>query len=221
MTLPFQDRTEAGKLLARRLAAYAGDPDAIVLALPRGGVPVGCQLARVLKGPLDVFLVRKLRTPGHEELAMGAIASGGVRVLNEEVIHAYGISEAVIEFVTRQAREELVRIEHAYRGDWAARQIEGRKVILVDDGIATGSTMLAAIQALKQQTPARIIVAAPVAPPSVVKELQKQADEVHCLKTPWFFQAVSNWYLDFSEVSDAEIRRQLELAAAPQEQTRG
>jgi putative phosphoribosyl transferase len=184
MTDRFVDRTEAGKLLAAQLIRYAARKDTIVLALPRGGVPVAFEIARALKAPLDVFLVRKLGLPGHEELAMGAIATGGVRVLNRDVVAYLNIPQGIIDTVARQEQQELERRESLYRGDRPAPEVRGRTVILVDDGLATGSTMRAAIAALKKSEPGRIVVAVPVAPPSAVEDLQKEVDEVVCVFTP-------------------------------------
>jgi predicted phosphoribosyltransferase len=165
----FHDRNEAGRLLAEKLRAYASYPNLIVLALPRGGVPVGYEVARALGAPLDIFLVRKLGVPGYEELAMGAVASGGIRVLNEEVVRSLRIPEYVVDAVAAWEHQELARREHIYRGDRPEPDVRGRTVILVDDGLATGSTMLAAIQALRQQQPARIVIAVPTAPPLNVR----------------------------------------------------
>ena len=216
MTLLFRDRKEAGRLLADRLKAYAGREDVLVLALPRGGVPVAFEVARELDAPLDVFLVRKLGVPGHEELAMGAIAGGGVRVLNEDVVHYLRIPGGVIEFVAEAEQRELRRREHLYRGDRPTSAVRGRTLILVDDGIATGSTMRAAVKALKQQGPARIIVAVPVAPPSTCDELKSEADEVVCVFMPDQFDGVGRWYEDFSQTTDAEVRNLLEQATREQ-----
>ena len=174
----FRDRREAGRLLAAKLAAYANRPDVLVLALPRGGVPVAYEVARALKAPLDVFIVRKLGVPGHNEFAMGAVASGGVRVLNNETVRALRIPEYLIDKVTAQEQQELARREHLYRGNRPAPDVRGRTVILVDDGLATGSTMLAAIKALQQQQPARIVVAVPTAAPETCEELKAEVDDV-------------------------------------------
>jgi predicted phosphoribosyltransferase len=209
----FHDRRDAGRFLARKLLAfYAHRPDVIVLALPRGGVPVGYEVARALQAPLDVFLVRKLGVPGHEEYAMGAIASGGVRVLNEEAVNALGIPQLVIDAVTEREQQELERRSRAYRGERPPPDVRGRTVILVDDGLATGASMQAAVQALRRLGPARIVVAVPAAPPETCEELRKSADEVICAIAPEFFRAVGYWYEDFSQTSDEEVRRYLHYA---------
>jgi predicted phosphoribosyltransferase len=210
----YRDRREAGRQLAAKLAAYAGRPDVIVLALPRGGVPVAYEVARALGAPLDIFLVRKLGLPGHEELAMGAVASGGIRVLNEEVVRALRIPEEVIDEVAAEELEELERRERLYRGDRPPPDVRGRTVILIDDGLATGSTMRAAIAALRQQHPARIVVAVPVGAPETCAEFQDEADETICALTPDPFYAVGLWYGDFTQTTDAEVRDLLEQAAA-------
>jgi predicted phosphoribosyltransferase len=202
----FRNRREAGQLLATKLAAYANRPDVLVLALPRGGVPVAYEVARALKAPLDVFIVRKLGLPGHEEFAMGAVASGGVRVLNDQVVEELGIPEYVIDQVAAGELQELARRERLYRGDRPAPDVRGRTVILVDDGLATGSTMLAAIKALQQQEPARIVVAVPTAAPEICEQLKAQADDVICAVTPQPFRAVGLWYQDFSQTTDEEVR---------------
>ena len=198
-------------MLGERLAGMAGQPDLLVLGLPRGGVPVAWEVARRLGAPLDVFVVRKLGFPGHEELAMGAIASGGVRVLNPEVI-AYGVSRAQIEQVTEKERRELERREQLFRGDRPPMRVADRTVVLVDDGLATGSTMRAAVRALRQERAGRIIVAVPVAAPSVCAEMKAEADEVVCAATPEPFRAVGLWYDDFAQTSDAEVRELLDGA---------
>lgn len=209
----FRDRFEAGEALAARLTGYAGRADALVLALPRGGVPVGYAVARALRLPLDVFLVRKLGVPGHEELAMGALASGGVRVLNDEVLEALHIPPDVLEAVARREDAELTRRERAYRGERPFPLIRDRVCILVDDGLATGSTMRAAVAALSLEQPARIVVAVPVAPPETCALLRAEADEVVCLVTPQPFYGVGWWYTDFAQTSDAEVRDLLARAA--------
>jgi predicted phosphoribosyltransferase len=211
----FTDRTEAGKLLAAKLVAakltrYAGRGDTIVLALPRGGVPVAFEIARALGAPLDVFLVRKLGLPGQEELAMGAIASGGVRVLNRDVVGFLAIPDSIIDAVAQYEQQELERRERLYRGDRPAPEVRGHTVILVDDGLATGSTMRAAVAALKKLEPGRIIVAVPVAPPSAVEALEHEVDEVVSVFTPEPFDGVGRWYRDFSQTSDQEVRDLLE-----------
>jgi putative phosphoribosyl transferase len=209
----FRDRTEAGQVLANRLLAYASRPDVLVLALPRGGVPVAAEVAQLLHAPLDVFLVRKLGVPGHEELAMGALASGGARVLNEEVVCGLHISDEVIETVAAREEEELARRERAYRGDRPAPDVRDRTIILVDDGLATGSTMRAAIAALRQQRPARIVVAVPVGAHDTCAELQMEADEAVCARMPEPFHAVGLWYDDFTQTTDEEVHELLARAA--------
>jgi len=211
----FRDRTEAGRLLADKLKAYAGRPDVIVLALPRGGVPVAFEVARALKAPLDVLIVRKLGAPDQPELAMGAIASGGVRVLNEDLLMYYPIPEEMIESVASREQKELERRELAYRGDRPAFDVRGRTVILVDDGIATGTTMRSAVEALKKLHAAGIVVAVPVAPVSTREEFQRLKDHVTftCLATPDAFFAISLWYEDFPQVSDEEVCDLLKRAA--------
>jgi predicted phosphoribosyltransferase len=214
----FRDRRDAGRFLATKLTAHANRPDVLVLALPRGGVPVAAEVARALGAPLDVFLVRKLGVPGHEELAMGAIATGGVRVLNEEVVRALRIPTHVIDTVTAGEQAELSRRERLYRGARPPIDVRDRTVILVDDGLATGATMHAAVRALRQQRPARIVVAVPIAPPETCEELSKEVDEVICAVTPEPFYAVGLWYEDFSQTTDNEVRdllaRSAEQAAA-------
>ena len=205
----FRDRREAGQVLADRLTAYAGRPDVLVLALPRGGVPVAYEVARALGAPLDVFLVRKLGVPGQEELAMGAVATGGVRVLNEQVVGALGIPPSVIEAVAAWQQQELVRRERLYRGDRPPPDVRGRTVILVDDGLATGSTMRAALAALRRQQPARLVVAVPTAAPETCDELRAEADDVVCATTPEPFDSVGLWYEDFSQTTDEEVRELL------------
>ena len=209
----FQDRTDAGRQLAEELLSYAGRDDAIVLALPRGGVPVAFEVAQRLGVPLDVFVVRKLGVPGHEELAMGAIASGGIRVLNEDVLYVLPDAQSIVEMVTAIEREELQRRERDYRGDRPAPEVRGRTVILVDDGLATGATMRAAAAALRQQGAAKIIVAVPVGAPSTCHEIKSVADAVVCLQTPGSFMGVGQYYEDFSQTSDEEVREL--LAARP------
>jgi predicted phosphoribosyltransferase len=208
----FKDRTEAGKLLARNLQRYAYRPDVLVLALPRGGVPVAFEVARSLHVPLDVFIVRKLGVPGHEELAMGAIASGGIRVLNDDVIGQLGIADDAITTVAAQEQEELERRERVYRGEQPAPDVKGRVTILVDDGIATGSTMRAAVTALRQRGPARIVVAAPTVAEATCRELQREADEIEAVIIPEIFYGVGQWYEDFTQTSDEEVKGLLEQA---------
>lgn len=217
MPTVFSDRAEAGRLLSGRLLAYAGRPDVLVLALPRGGVPVGYEVARALGVPLDVFVVRKLGLPGHEELAMGAIASGGVCVLNDEVIDALRVPRSVIKEVIDQELRELERRERAYRDDRPPPDVRGLTVILVDDGLATGSTMRAAVAALRRLEPARIVVAVPTAAPSTCEEFRHLADECICEITPEPFQAVGLWYEDFSQTTDDEVRDLLERAGTSSE----
>ena len=208
----FKNRSEAGRFLAEQLSAYANRPDTLVLALPRGGVPVAYEVAKALGAPLDVFQVRKLGLPGHEELAMGAIATGGVRVRNPEVVEYLRIPDEVIDEVTARERQELERRERLYREDRPALSPRGRVVILVDDGLATGSTMLAAVLALRQQQPASIVVAVPVAAKQTCEELRTVADEVVCAVTPDPFYAVGLWYEDFSQTTDEEVRELLARA---------
>jgi len=212
-TFRFRGRNEAGQALARQLSGYAGREDLVVLALPRGGVPVAYEIARALHAPLDVFLVRKLGVPGYEELAMGAIASGGTRVLNEGVIEQLRISPAAIELVAREEQRELERREQVFRNGAPPALMAGRTCILVDDGLATGSTMRAAVEALKKRRPERIIVAVPVASPDTCTEFQALADEVVCLYTPDPFVAVGRWYEDFTQLTDDEVRDYLDRAA--------
>jgi putative phosphoribosyl transferase len=209
----FHDRADAGRALARRLARYADRPDVLVLALPRGGVPVAYEVAGALNAPLDVFLVRKLGAPGQEELAMGAIATGGVRVLNEDVVRLLQIPDEVIDSVAETQWRELERRERAYRDDRPLPDVRGRTVILIDDGLATGSTMRAAVAALRRQGPARVVVAVPVASPSTCDDLRDEVDEVVCAQTPEPFYAVGSWYEDFTQTSDAEVHALLEQAA--------
>jgi predicted phosphoribosyltransferase len=215
-TMRFLDRRDAGRQLAAKLSGYAGDPSVLVLGLPRGGVPVAYEVARALHAPLGVFVVRKLGLPGHRELAMGAIASGGVRVLNPDVSDGLRISPAEVESVAARELLELERQERTYRpaGSNAAPlpELAGRTVLVVDDGLATGSTMRAAVQALRQSGPKRIVVAVPVAAPETARSLRQEADVV-CLSTPREFQAVSTWYEDFSQTTDEEVRQLLEAAS--------
>jgi predicted phosphoribosyltransferase len=210
----FRDRTDAGRQLADRLMAYQDQPDVLVLALPRGGVPVGYEVARALHAPLDLFLVRKLGVPGHEELAMGAIATGGVRVLNDDVLRILPIPQRVIDAVAAEEQQELERRERLYRGSRPPPDVRGRTVILVDDGLATGSTMRAAIQALREQHPKRIIVAVPVGAAETCAEFQDEADEAICATTPDPFYAVGYWYANFEPTTDDEVRSLLASAAA-------
>src|SRR5579872_2166349 len=215
--MPFLDRYEAGKLLAERLRHLAGRPDAIVFGLPRGGVPVGFEISRTLEIPLDVFLVRKLGVPGHEELAMGAIASGGVRVLVEETIRSLRISPEDIEEVTARELQELARRERDYREGRPPVEVRGRTIILTDDGLATGSTMRAAVTALRREEAGYIVVAAPVGAHEACRNLRAMADETVCLEATEKFMAVGDWYFDFRPTSDAEVRDL--LARAEKERT--
>lgn len=209
----FRDRHEAGRRLARLLTRYEKSPDVLVLALPRGGVPVAFEVAAALGAPLDVFLVRKLGAPDQPELAMGAIASGGLRVLDRNLVARLGVSAEEIARVEAREFRELERRERAYRGDRAAPAVRGRTVILVDDGVATGASLKAAIGALREQDPAAIVVAVPVAPPSIRRALEALADEVVCVATPEPFLAVGNFYEDFSSTEDEEVRDLLARAA--------
>ncbi|MBZ5650037.1 MAG: phosphoribosyltransferase [Acidobacteriia bacterium] len=209
----FPNRTEAGRRLALRLRDYANRKDVIVLGIPRGGVPVAFEVARMLKAPLDVLVLRKLGVPGHEELGFGAIASGGIRVLNPQIVEALRISPGDIELVTNREARELKRREQAYRGRRPALNIRGQTVIVVDDGIATGSGMRAAIDALREMKPARIVVAVPVAPPSTCDHLRSEADDLVCLETPEAFYGVGQFYFDFSQISDYEVNELLDRAA--------
>ena len=213
----FQDRREGGERLGERLRAYANRPDVIVLALPRGGVPVGFEVAEALRAPLDVFVVRKLGVPGQEELAMGALASGGVRVLDDELIRLAGVGANDIARMTTAASTELSRQEARYRGERRFPDIRGKAVILVDDGLATGSTMRAAVQALRTHHPAAIVVAVPVGAAETCDALRADADDVVCLETPEPFRAVGLWYEDFSQTTDDEVHALLDRArhAAP------
>jgi putative phosphoribosyl transferase len=213
MVQRFRDRTEAGQLLAAQLGGYAGRADVLVLALPRGGVPVAYEVARALGAPLDVYVVRKLGVPGQEELAMGAIATGDVRVLNEEVVAALHIPEATIAAVAAKEAQELARRERLYRGERLAPQLRGRTIIVVDDGLATGATMRAAVAALREQQPARVVVAVPTAAAATCEDLRAEVDEVVSVLTPDPFYAVGLWYEDFSPPSDEEIRALLDRAA--------
>jgi putative phosphoribosyl transferase len=214
----FRDRTEAGRRLAEKLTRYADRPDVLVLALPRGGVPVAYEVARALHAPLDVFLVRKLGLPGHEELAMGAIATGGIRVLNPDVVHTLQVPQEVIDEVADREQAELERRQRDYRDERPLPEVRGKTVILVDDGLATGSTMRAAVAALRRQQPARIVVAVPIGAASTCEDLRDEADETVCARTPEPFYAVGLWYQDFSQTTDEEVRELLQRApeeAAP------
>ncbi len=209
----FSDRSEAGRALAAELSRYAGRDDVVVLALPRGGAPVGFEIARALHAPLDVFLVRKLGVPGYEELAMGAIASGGTRVLNQATVEQLHITSNQIEQVAKSEQRELERREKVFRNGAPPVLVAGRICILVDDGLATGSTMRAAVLALKKRSPARIIVAVPVGAPDTCADFQALADEVVCLYTPEPFMAVGRWYGDFGQLTDDEVRDYLDRGA--------
>jgi putative phosphoribosyl transferase len=211
----FPNRSEAGRFLATKLSRYSGRDDVIVLGLPRGGVPVAYEVAQALRVPLDVFIVRKLGVPGFEELAVGAIASGGVRVLNEDVASALPNADEIIEAVTQREMVELERRESEYRDGRPAPEISGKIVILIDDGLATGATMRAAVKALRQRGAAKIVVAVPVGPPDTCREFEGEADEVVCASAPEFFQAVGQYYEDFSQTSDEEVRDLLARAASP------
>jgi putative phosphoribosyl transferase len=213
MAMLFRNRREAGRALGQQLAQYASRPGVVVLGLPRGGVPVAFEVAEALDAPLDVFLVRKLGFPGNEEFAMGAIASGGVRVVNEALLRRYGIPAAAVERVVEQEERELRRRERSYRGDRAAIGLAGCTVILVDDGLATGSSMQAAVKAVRLQGPERIVVAVPVGPIETVRELARIADEVACVATPEPFLAVGRFYDDFDQVGDEEVAGLLQQAA--------
>lgn len=209
MSILIQDRVAAGQDLGRGLLKYRKRADVIVLALPRGGVPVGAEIAHALHAPLDILVVRKLGTPGHEELAMGAIASGGVRVLNRDIVESLGIGDEAIEQVAAREQAELERRMKAYRGERPWPAIEDKLVILVDDGVATGATMRAAIAALRLQQPAKLVVAVPVAPFETITQLRREADEVVCLATPEPFGAIGTWYSSFPQLSDEQVRRVL------------
>jgi putative phosphoribosyl transferase len=213
MERTFSNRTEAGQLLAEKLVKYAGRTDVIVLGLPRGGVPVAYEVAKRLGVPLDVFIVRKLGVPGFEELAVGAIASGGVRVLNEDVLRALPNADETIESITARETAELERREQSYRDGRPAPELRDRIVILVDDGLATGATMRAAVKALRHRGAAKIVVAVPVGPPDTCREFEVEADETICASVPEFFQAVGQYYEDFSQTSDNEVRELLARAA--------
>jgi predicted phosphoribosyltransferase len=216
----FRDRADAGRHLLSKLGAYQGRADVLVLGLPRGGIPVAYEVARGLGAPLDLFVVRKLGVPGQEELAMGAIATGGVRVVNREVVDALHIPPDVLDRAAEAERRELERRERSYRGDRPEPHVEGRTVILVDDGLATGSTMRAAVQALRQQRPARIVVAVPVAAFATGEELRREVEDVVCFATPEPFMAVGRFYDDFAQTTDDEVRDLLAAARAGHESAR-
>jgi len=208
----FPDRSAAGRMLGERLAQYANEKPLLVLALPRGGVPVAFEIATALHAPLDVFLVRKLGFPGQEELAIGAIASGGARLLNAAIIRSLHLPSQQVEAITEHETKELERREHLYRGGRAVLNIDGHTVILVDDGIATGSSMRVAVTALRQKNPRKMVIAIPVAPFTICKQLRQEVDTVVCLSTPPDFYAVGEWYREFSQVSDATVRELLDRA---------
>jgi putative phosphoribosyl transferase len=216
-----RDRADAGRKLATSLVEYAGRPDLVVLALPRGGVPVGFEVAQALRAPLDVFLVRKLGVPGHQELAMGAIASGGVRVRNQDVVNSLRIPEQVVDSVATAELRELERRERAYRDNRPPPDVRGETVILVDDGLATGSTMRAAATALRQQGPARIVVGVPVSTPETCEEFREEVDDIMCAITPEVLFGVGAWYQDFSQTTDDEVRDLLARAASAQQARSG
>ncbi len=209
---PFKDRTDAGQKLAEKLTTYANREDVIVLGLARGGVPVAYQVAKKLAVPLDVFLVRKLGVPGREELALGAIASGGVRILNHDIVDTLQISEQEIENIAGQEQQELERREHSYRGNRPPLEARDRQVILVDDGLATGASMRAAVAALKSQNPKRIVIGVPTAAPPTCRSFEDEVDEVICAITPQPFMGVGAWYENFSQTTDDDVRDILENA---------
>jgi putative phosphoribosyl transferase len=215
----FADRTEAGRKLAAKLTGYANRDDVIVLGIPRGGVAVAFEVAARLHAPLDVFLLRKLGVPSQEELAFGAIASGGVRVLDGDIIEALGVSEKDIAQVTCREEQELRRREQAYRGNRPALDVRDKTVIVVDDGVATGSSMFAGVEALRQLHPSRIVVAVPVAPSRTCQRLANEVDEVVCLQTPLAFHAIGQFYEDFSQVGDKEVMALLTHAQLPARET--
>ncbi len=210
--IPFKDRKDAGRRLAQKLSAYAEQPNPLILALPRGGVPVAFEVALALRVALDILIVRKLGLPGQDELAIGAIAPGGIRVLNGDIIHMLGVPDEVIDFVVNRETQELQRRETHYRGDRPAPEVRGRTVFLIDDGLATGASMRAAVAGLRAQRPARIIMAVPVAAPEACEAFRSDVDEVVCTMTPQPFYGVSRWYEDFSQISDEEVRALLEEA---------
>jgi predicted phosphoribosyltransferase len=216
----FRDRADAGRHLLSKLGAYQGRPDVLVLGLPRGGIPVAYEVARGLSAPLDVFVVRKLGVPGQEELAMGAIATGGVRIVNRDVVDALHIPPDVVDRAAAEEARELERREQSYRGQRPEPQVAGKTVILVDDGLATGSTMRAAVAALRQQGPARIVVAVPVAAPSTCQELRREVDEIVCFATPEPFMAVGRFYDDFAQTTDEEVTELLAAARAGEDAPR-
>jgi putative phosphoribosyl transferase len=214
MMKPFTDRKDAGARLAAEMHAYRDDPDVIILGLPRGGVVVAAEVAKALDAPMDVFTVRKLGVPGHPELAMGAVATGGVRVLNRSVIEQLGIPDRHIDSVTAAEQKELERRETAYRLKTKPVELEGKTAVLTDDGLATGSTMLAAVRAVKEQKARRVVVAVPVAAPDSLKKIEAEVNAVHCLMAPASFMAVGRWYEQFEQTGDDEVR---ELMSRQQE----
>lgn len=213
--MTFDDREDAGRRLARELSAYANREDVRVLALPRGGVPVAFEVAQALHAPLDVFLCRKLGVPSQEELAFGAVSMGGVRVVDEQIVEAVGLSKRQIDEITARERKELERRERVYRAGRPRLDVAGDTVILVDDGIATGASMFASVRALRQLKPARMIVAVPVAPPATCRKLAAEVDELICLHRPSAFYAIGQFYLEFSQLTDEEVIQLLQRAAAP------
>lgn len=212
----FLDRHDAGRQLARKLSKYADQENVILLALPRGGVPVACEIAQIIKAPMDLLIVRKLGMPGEEELAIGAIASGGIRILNEDIIDILGINQMTVDRVTEQETAELQRREQQYRGGRPTPDLRDRKVILVDDGLATGATMLAAIRSVRTQHPAQVIVAIPTASTQAVYLLRQEVDEVLYVMTPEPFEGVGRWYEDFAQTTDDEVRALLKAAEGDQ-----
>ena len=213
MTPYFLDRRDAGQRLAQELGSYANRSDLLVFGLPRGGVPVAYEVAHALHAPLDVFIVRKLGFPGHPELAMGAIATGGVRILDRRLIEMYDVPEDAIDEVTESEQRELERREKLYRDDRPSPEVRDHTVILIDDGLATGSTMRAAVQALRQEGARKVVVAVPIAPPDTCEAMSHEVDDIICAITPEPFLAVGVWYADFSETSDEEVRELLAKAA--------
>ena len=209
----FKDRRDAGKKLAQKLSAYASRSDVVILALPRGGVPVAYEVALTLNAPLDIFTVRKLGLPGHEELAMGAIATGGARVINQDVVRSFNVPQGVVEAVAKQELRELERRERAFRGDRMMREVHDKTAILIDDGLATGASMQAAIKGLRAKDPTRIVVAVPTAPLETCEAFKQLVDEMICATTPEPFYGVGQWYEDFSQVTDDQVQTFLEQAS--------
>ena len=209
----FRDRRDAGRKLAEKLSRYANRSDVIILALPRGGVPVAYEVALALNAPLDIFTVRKLGVPGHEELAMGAIATGGARVINQDIVRMFNIPQSLVEAVAKQELKELERREREYRGDHTLREIHGHTAILIDDGLATGASMYAAIMSLRARDPAAIVMAVPTGAPETCEAFRQEVDDVICATTPEPFYGVSRWYDNFSQTSDEEVQTLLEDAA--------